>query len=121
MFNPNTHFARISVCSSTVGLVTTSLATAGIVFMPILTPTADAQPIPIEWVIKGNELLQRCGFDCGKKIGDFGRIVGDQGGRYSNYIRQNDTSPLPKPSFSQNRYGYTQTCNQYGCVSVPNH
>jgi hypothetical protein len=35
--------------------------------------------------------------------------------------QQNVQSPMPSPVFSQNRYGYTQTCNQYGCVSVPNH
>jgi hypothetical protein len=28
---------------------------------------------------------------------------------------------LPAPVSSQKRYGFTQRCNQYGCVSVPNH
>ena len=75
-------------------------------------------PIIIEGIKTVGTSFRENGLPAGQVIKDSAQSYYQQ---WSDRQRMQQPSPLPQPVFSQNRYGYTQTCNHYGCVSVPNH
>jgi hypothetical protein len=75
-------------------------------------------PIIIEGIKTVGTSFRENGIPAGQAIKDSAQFYYQ---RWRDGQRMQQPSPLPQPVFSQNRYGYTQTCNRYGCLSVPNH
>jgi hypothetical protein len=129
---PNIKFITTTITSmtfATVAIAPSALA----INANMLTTTSEVkhglvaqwqEPAARVWIL-GNQVMQKCvQSNCYEKIPNV--VNGLDSARHRlgdgfNQMTRNSPNPFPQPAFSQNRYGYTQTCNQYGCVSVPNH